>query len=130
AALESGASRVVLLQCTTNYPASYADVNLLALGALDEVGETGFSDHSIGNYCCFAAAGLGAVVIEKHFCLDKPQPGPDIACSCDPAELADLVRGVRAVSEALGQPDKRMLDSEAEIARIARRGVYYAADLP
>jgi sialic acid synthase SpsE len=139
AALAAGAPRVVLLQCTTNYPTAYADVQLRALAALATAGgpaaaaspsEIGFSDHSIGNWCCFGAVALGAVVIEKHFCLDKSAPGPDIACSCDPAELAELVRGIRALEAALGTADKHMLPSEEAIARIARRGVYYAADLP
>lgn len=130
AALAAGAPEVVLLQCTTNYPAAYADVHLLSIRALQELGPAGFSDHSIGNYACFGAAALGAVVIEKHFCLDKSAPGPDIACSCDPAELADLVRGIRTLETALGSADKQQLAGEEEIARIARRGVYYATDLP
>jgi sialic acid synthase SpsE len=152
AAERAGAPRVVLLQCTTNYPTAYPDVNLRALEALSSSGpcaaalhtpsadgdteaaatpcEVGFSDHSIGNWCCFGAVALGAVVIEKHFCLDKSVPGPDIACSCDPPELAELVRGIRALELALGEPNKQMLPSEREIARIARRGVYYAGDLP
>jgi sialic acid synthase SpsE len=145
AALAAGAPRVVLLQCTTNYPTAYGDVQLRALAALAEPGgpardadgeqggaphPVGFSDHSIGNWCCFGAVALGAVVIEKHFCLDKSAPGPDIACSCDPAELAELVQGIRALEQALGTPGKRQLTGEADIARIARRGVYYATDLP
>jgi sialic acid synthase SpsE len=106
-------------------------VQLRALEALAAVGaEVGFSDHSIGNWCSFGAVALGAVVIEKHFCLDKSAPGPDIACSCDPPELADLVQGIRALEQALGTADKRQLPGEVEIARIARRGVYYAGDLP
>ena len=153
AACTAGAPRVVLLQCTTNYPTAYPDVHLRALEALASVGAeqcsaragdegsgpsiarplpaaVGFSDHSIGNWCCFGAVALGATVIEKHFCLDKTAPGPDIACSCDPAELADLVRGIRALEAALGEPGKHRLASESAIATIARRGVYYASDLP
>jgi sialic acid synthase SpsE len=132
AARRAGAPRVVLLQCTTNYPAAYADVNLRAMHTLRaEVGaEVGFSDHSIGNYCCFAAAALGASVIEKHFCLDKAQSGPDILCSADPAELTDLVRGIRCIEEGLGTGEKAMAESEREVAAVARRSIYYAAALP
>lgn len=131
AALAAGCPRAVPLQCTTNYPAAYPDVHLRAMRALmDITGEAGFSDHSIGNYACFAAAALGARVIEKHFCLDKSAPGPDIACSCDPAELADLVRGIRAIEQALGDPRKRMLESEREISAVARRSIFYVRDLP
>ncbi|MCH7472804.1 N-acetylneuraminate synthase family protein, partial [bacterium] len=113
AASGAGAPRVVLLQCTTNYPAAYEDVNLRAMQTLaTEVGcEAGFSDHSIGNYCCFAAAALGAAVIEKHFCLDKSAEGPDIACSCNAAELADLVQGIRSIELGLGTGEKVMRES-------------------
>lgn len=132
AAVAAGAPRVVLLQCTTNYPTAYPDVNLKAMQALAAGAscEVGFSDHSVGNYCCLAAIALGAVVIEKHFCLDKAAPGPDIAGSCGPAELVDLVRGIRAVEQALGGAEKTMRESEREIAAIARRSIYYAHDLP
>jgi sialic acid synthase SpsE len=132
AAREAGCPRVVLLQCTTNYPAAYGDVNLKAMHALrDEVGcGVGFSDHSVGNYCCLAAAALGAEVIEKHFCLDKSQSGPDIACSADPAELAGLVHGVRSIEEALGSGEKAMREAEREVAQVARRSIFYVRDLP
>ena len=75
----------------------------------------GFSDHSVGNYSCFAAVALGAEVIEKHFCLDKSMEGPDIPGSCDPGELLDLVRGVRAVELALGDGEKQMAASERDV---------------
>lgn len=131
AALAAGSPRVVMLQCTTNYPTAHGDVNLRAMQAMrDGAGcPIGFSDHSIGNWACFAAVALGAEVIEKHFCLDKSAAGPDIPGSCDPGELAELVQGIRAVELALGDAGKAMRDSEREIARIARRGIYYARDL-
>jgi sialic acid synthase SpsE len=125
----AGAPHVVLLQCTTSYPTPYPAVQLSALAELAQLGPVGFSDHSVGNYCCFAAVALGATVIEKHFCLDKSAPGPDIACSCDPVELADLVQGIRALEQALGGGGKRQLAEEADVARIARRGAYFARDL-
>jgi N,N'-diacetyllegionaminate synthase len=132
AAREAGSPRVVLLQCTTNYPTAHADVNLRMLAALREAGggEAGFSDHSVGNYACFAAVALGACVIEKHFCLDKSAAGPDIPGSCGPDELADLVAGIRAIEQALGSGDKQMIASERDIAAIARRSIFYAQDLP
>jgi sialic acid synthase SpsE len=131
AALENGCPQVVMLQCTTAYPTPYTDVNLRAMLAIhDEVGcDVGFSDHSIGNYCCLAAVAMGACVIEKHFCLDKSAAGPDIACSCDPAELTELVRGIRAIEQAMGRRHKDMLDSEQQIAGIARRSAYYSSSL-
>lgn len=130
-ATQHGCPRVVLLQCTTNYPTAYADVNLLAMHTLrTHIGtEIGFSDHSIGNYCCFAAVALGAAVIEKHFCLDKSVVGPDIPGSAGPAELAELATGIRSIELALGSGSKAMRESEREIAIIARRSIYYTAVL-
>lgn len=130
-ASQHGCPRVVLLQCTTNYPTAYADVNLLAMHTLRaHIGsEVGFSDHSIGNYCCFAAVALGATVIEKHFCLDKNVPGPDIPGSAGPDELADLTAGIRNIEQALGSGAKAMRASEKDVATVARRSIYYTAVL-
>lgn len=127
----SGSPHVVMLQCTTNYPTAHQDVNLRAMAHLaSEIGcQVGFSDHSISNWACFGAVALGAVVVEKHFCLDKSMEGPDIPGSCDPAELIDLVRGTRALELALGEGGKAMRDSEREIAQVARRSIYYSSHL-
>jgi len=94
-----------LLHCTSMYPTPYDKVRL---GALSELGRNfpdavlGLSDHSLGNYTCFAAAALGASVLEKHFVSDKTWPGPDVPISIDPGELEDLIRGSRAIQKALG----------------------------
>jgi sialic acid synthase SpsE len=69
------------------------------------------SDHSIGNFTCFAAVGLGASILEKHFTSDKSWPGPDVPISIDPSELTELIRGSRAIHEALGG-DKTILSEE------------------
>ena len=132
AAKNAGSPRVVMLQCTTNYPTAHEDVNLRMMETMrKEVGcEVGFSDHSIGNYACFAAVALDARVIEKHFCLDKSADGPDIACSCGPTELADLVKGIHAVETSLGSGNKQMLGAEREVAAIARRSMFFARNLP
>ncbi|MCB1186482.1 N-acetylneuraminate synthase family protein [bacterium] len=130
-AIEHGCPQVVMLQCTTQYPTPYPQVNLRSMLAIsDEVGcDVGFSDHSIGNWCCFAAVGMGASVIEKHFCLDKSVAGPDIPGSCSPEELTDLVQGIRAIEQAMGRRVKQMQESEEQIAGIARRSAFYACDL-
>ncbi|MEZ5339751.1 MAG: N-acetylneuraminate synthase family protein [bacterium] len=130
-AVEHGCPQVVMLQCTTQYPTPYPHVSLRSMLAIaEEVGcDVGFSDHSIGNWCCFAAVGMGACVIEKHFCLDKHVDGPDIPGSCDPQELIELVQGIRAIEQAMGRRVKQMQDSEEGIAAIARRSAFYACDL-
>jgi len=94
-----------LLHCTSMYPTPYEKVRLGALGELraafpDAV--LGLSDHTLTNYTCLAAVALGASILERHFTSDKSWPGPDINISMDPAELADLVTGSRAIHQALG----------------------------
>lgn len=94
-----------LLHCTSMYPTPYDRVRL---GALEDLAGAfpdavpGLSDHSLGNYTCFAAVALGAKILEKHFTSDLSWPGPDVPISLDPAQLADLVRGARAIHDALG----------------------------
>jgi len=94
-----------LLHCTSMYPTPYDKVRLggmLALGREFEDAVLGLSDHSLGNYTCFAAVALGASIVEKHFTSDKTWPGPDVAISIDPTELGELVAGTRAIFAALG----------------------------
>jgi sialic acid synthase SpsE len=94
-----------LTHCTSMYPTPYAKVRLGAIGELRDAfpdAVVGLSDHSLGNYTCLAAVALGARILEKHFTADKTWPGPDVAISMDPPELADLVRGSRAVFDARG----------------------------
>jgi len=94
-----------LTHCTSMYPTPYEKVRLGGLGELaarfpDAV--IGLSDHSIGNYTCFAAVALGARILEKHFTSDKSWSGPDIPISIDPVELKELIQGSRAIHAALG----------------------------
>jgi len=94
-----------LLHCTSMYPTPYDKVRLGGIGELAEAfpdAVIGLSDHSLGNYTCFAAVALGASILEKHFTSDMSWPGPDIPISIDPAGLADLVDGSRAVYAAMG----------------------------
>ncbi len=94
-----------LLHCTSMYPTPYDKVRLGALGSLTEQfpdAIIGLSDHSLGNYTCFAAIPLGARIVEKHFTSDKNWPGPDVSISIDPLELQELIHGTRAIFEALG----------------------------
>ncbi len=94
-----------LFHCTSMYPTPYEKVRL---GAVTEMGQTfpdavlGLSDHSLGNYTCYAAIPLGASIVEKHFTADKGWPGPDIEISVDPSELHQLIKGTKAIHAALG----------------------------
>ena len=101
------------MQCTSNYPTLYEDINL---GVIDRMREefqvpVGLSDHCTGNYACFGAVAKGACIVEKHFTLSRLLPGIDQESSIEPHELKDLVSGVRAIASALG--DKKELNEEA-----------------
>lgn len=94
-----------LLHVTSMYPTPYEKVRL---GSLIELKQNfpkaviGLSDHSFGNYTCFAAIALGASILEKHFTSNKRWKGSDIPISIDPLELADLINGSKAIHKALG----------------------------
>jgi sialic acid synthase SpsE len=103
-----------LMHCTSMYPTPYEKVRLGALSDLAKAfpdAVLGLSDHSLGNYTCYAAVALGASVLEKHFTADKNWPGPDIEISIDGAELSQLVQGSGAIHAALGG-SKRVLPEE------------------
>lgn len=103
--LENAGVEYALMHVTSMYPTPYDKVRL---GALVELKSNfpkavlGLSDHSFGNYTCFAAVSLGASILEKHFTSDKRWSGPDISISMDPSELRDLIVGSKAIHQALG----------------------------
>jgi len=107
-----------LMHCTSMYPTPYEKVRL---GALSEMAETfpdavlGLSDHSLGNYTCYAAVPLGASLLEKHFTADKSWPGPDIEISIDPSELRELIEGSKAIHAALGGAKTILPDEQKTI---------------
>ena len=117
---------VTLLHCTTEYPCPYEDVNLKAMLALrDRFGlPVGYSDHTRGIEVAIAAAALGAVVIEKHFTLDRGMEGPDHKASLEPQELKAMVAAIRNVSKAIsGDGCKRPSKAELDIASVARKSI-------
>ncbi len=128
----AGNEALTLLHCLSSYPAPFAEINLNAMATMELAFDVpvGFSDHTQGVEACVAAAALGAACLEKHFTLDRTMPGPDHAASLEPGELKALVRMVRNVQAALGDGVKRMMPSEADTARVARRSVTVARDLP
>lgn len=106
--------KVTLLHCTTEYPAPDHEMNLHAMETMaNRFGlPIGLSDHSQGVVHAIAAVALGATIIEKHFTLDRQLPGPDHAASLEPKELQEMITGIRRVTQALGDGDKRPMESE------------------
>jgi N,N'-diacetyllegionaminate synthase len=120
--------RLCVLHCNTEYPTPYGDVNLRAMVNMGRALGTafGYSDHTAGIEVAVAAVALGASVLEKHFTLDRRQPGPDHSASLEPGELARMVSSVRNIGQALGDGIKRPSASEAKNRGIARKSVVAA----
>lgn len=130
---EVGNENVILLQCVSLYPAPAHLANLRAILTMRQAFgvPTGFSDHTEGAAVATAAAALGAVVIEKHFTLDRRLPGPDHPFALEPDELRAMVSAIRQVEKALGHGRKEgPAPEEAEMHRLARRSLVAARDLP
>jgi N-acetylneuraminate synthase/N,N'-diacetyllegionaminate synthase len=121
----TGNDQIVVLQCTTNYPAAIEDCNLRAMitmrDALDVL--VGYSDHTKGLTAATASVALGACVVERHFTLDNRLPGPDHSSSSDPGEFAALVRQIRQAELALGSSAKYPCQIEQENALGMRRSI-------
>lgn len=130
---ENGTPRkdIILLHCTTQYPAPYESVNLRAMDALRELGcgGVGYSDHTEGIEVSIAAAALGACVIEKHFTLDRSLPGPDHKASLEPDELKQLVNDVRHIEKAMGNGKKAVAEAERGNIDIARKSIVAARNI-
>lgn len=118
-------ANVTLLQCTTEYPTLFNQVNLRAMETMRTAFglPVGLSDHSVGIAIPIAAAALGAAVIEKHFTLDRNLPGPDHKASLEPNELCQMVKSIREAEAALGSGRKVPAPSELKNQKIVRRSL-------
>lgn len=124
---------ITVLHCNTEYPTPMRDVNLLAMNTIGDQLDVaiGYSDHTLGIEVPIAAVALGAVVIEKHFTLDRKLPGPDHLASLEPDELTAMVTAIRNIEKAMsGTGLKIPSASEIENKKIGRKSIHYACDLP
>ena len=130
------AGKVTLLHCTTEYPAPVEDANLRAMETMrDAFGlRVGLSDHTEGTAVPIAAVAMGAEIIEKHLTLNRSLPGPDHKASLEPAELTEMIAGIRAAEEelsdgiraveyAMGDGVKHPQPSEMKNMAIARKSL-------
>jgi len=124
----AGDPGVILLHCLSDYPADPGDANLRAMATMEAAfaRPVGYSDHTLGLTVAIAAAALGAVIIEKHFTLDRTLPGPDHRASLEPGELRDLVGAIRTTEAALGDGRKRCRPSERATRDAARKSLVLA----
>ncbi len=123
---------VTVFHCTSAYPAPPEALNLTAIPAMQrDLGVAiGYSDHSEGIEAALAAVALGATVIEKHITVDRTLPGPDHSASLEPGEFTQMVTGIRRVTAMRGDGAKAPTPAERDTARVARRSVAAACDIP
>ena len=131
--METGVKKdeIIVLHCNTEYPTPFGDVNLRAMSTMrDELGvRTGYSDHTAGIEVPIAAVALGAVLIEKHFTLDRRMEGPDHKASLEPGELKQMVASIRNIEKALGTGEKKPTASETKNIDVARRSIVAARSI-
>jgi N-acetylneuraminate synthase len=130
AAREAGCRDLVLLKCTSTYPATAENTNIVTIPHLRELFEceVGLSDHTMGLGVSVASVALGASVIEKHFTLNRADGGVDSVFSMEPAELAQLAIETERAWQALGQVGYGPTEAERKSLQF-RRSLYIVQDL-
>ena len=131
AARTAGAREIVLLKCTSAYPAPPEEINLRTIPHLAEAFDVvaGLSDHTMGIGVPVAATAIGAAVIEKHFTLARADGGVDASFSLEPSELTQLVEETRKAHAALGKVTYAQGELESSFKRY-RRSLFFVRDLP
>jgi sialic acid synthase SpsE len=133
AARRAGNEQIILLECTSLYPAPAHLSNLNAMATMRAAFGTmvGYSDHTMGGHIVLAAVAMGAAVIEKHFTIDRTLPGPDHSFAIEPHEMADLMKQIREVESAYGDGMKNgPRPEELEMAEKGRRSLHARERIP
>jgi N,N'-diacetyllegionaminate synthase len=117
--------KITVLQCNTEYPTPYHDVNLRVMEVIKKrlKVEVGYSDHTSGIETPIAAVALGAKIIEKHFTLSRKMVGPDHSASIEPNELRTMIQSIRNVEKTLGVGIKKLTKSEYKNLKIVRKSI-------
>ena len=121
---------VILLKCTSSYPAPIEEANLIMIQDISDRFEvvSGLSDHTMGSTACIVATCLGAKVIEKHFILDRSIGGPDASFSMNEEEFTMMVQAVRDTEKAFGEVDYRLTPKQLK-SREHSRSLYVVEDI-
>lgn len=130
AAREAGCQDLVLLKCTSTYPANPKNTNILTIPHLRQLFncEVGLSDHTMGIGVSVASVALGATVVEKHFTLNRADGGVDSVFSMEPAEMAQLVIETECAWQSMGQVSYGPTEAEKKSIQY-RRSLYVVRDL-
>ena len=131
AAKAAGCDDIILLKCTSTYPASPINSNLKTIEHMQKLFdvEVGLSDHTLGIGVAIASIAMGAKVIEKHFTLSRKLPGIDQNASIEPKELLELVKVTSEAKESLGNPIKKKSKEENDTSKSLRRSLVAAINL-
>lgn len=129
---DSGCKDIILLHATISHPARKEDLNLRVIGTLKNEFKfpVGYSDHTDDIFVPSLAVASGAVLIEKHFTLDKSMNGPDHCHSINPKEMTEMVRMIRDTEKILGFSNKDYVEVEKEVRILARRSVIARKNIP
>jgi len=127
---EVGNNEIIILKCTSSYPASYTEINLKTIPSIPTVFATlvGISDHTMGGSVSIAAVALGACIVEKHFIMDRSLGGPDSAFSMEPDEFKQMVDSIRIVEQSLGRINFNLTESTVK-SRNTRRSLFIVKDI-
>ncbi len=113
-----------ILHCNTAYPTPFEDANLACIQSLSKLGATvGYSDHTLGDEAVIASIAMGALIVEKHFTLDRNLPGPDQSTSLEPDELSYMIERIRHIEQAFGNGVKEPTASELSNISVARKSI-------
>ncbi|MDE6700740.1 MAG: pseudaminic acid synthase [Acetatifactor sp.] len=127
---EEGNEDVILLKCTSSYPAPYEDINLKTIPSMAQTFDciTGLSDHSMGHAVADAAVALGAKVVEKHLTLSRADGGADAAFSMEPEEFRIMTENIRKIEKALGTVTYELTEKQTR-EREHSRSLFVAQDM-
>ena len=130
AAREAGCKDLILLKCTSTYPASPENTNILTIPHMREMFncEVGLSDHTMGVGVSVASVAMGATVVEKHFTLNRAVGGVDSSFSMEPAEMAQIVIETERAWQALGKVSYGATEAEKK-SIVFRRSLYVVQDM-
>lgn len=122
---KTGNQKIIVFQCTTDYPSKYKDVNLRAMLTIRDKFNVivGYSDHTIGTEASIIAVALGAAVLEKHLTLDNAMDGPDHKASANPENFKSYVKSVRNAETILGSPQKTVVPSARQYMPLVIKSV-------
>ena len=125
-----GNNNIILLKCTSSYPAPYEEINLKTIPDMAKRFKclVGLSDHTLGISVPIAAVAMGAKIIEKHFILDRKLGGPDAVFSLEPDEFKQMVKAVREVEKALGDVSYKLTERMKK-SRDFSRSLFITTDL-